>query len=625
MLQVELVSIRELLGMNFFIPSYQRGYRWDPQQVKDLLEDIWAFASKKKGDNEIYCIQPLVLKAREEDRFSRIKNEAKDLQEIERILKGSWEVIDGQQRLTTIYILLSCLKEKKNKYTIEYETRPESIKFLEKIDTSNKEEANKNIDFFYMYETWDTIDNWIKEKEEEKKEKFKETLLNRVKFIRYIADEKENSIKVFTRLNIGKIALTDSELIKALFLNRTNFKEKSHLHLQQQEIASEWDKIEYTLQNDEFWLFMHGTEYDKPTRIDYIFDLIREHDVLKLNDLLKDNHKSLEDIIGTDNHKTFRYFYEYFKHHESDINLLDTWSKVKNYFQTIREWFDDLELYHYVGYLIALDKVNISNLILKWQEYNKPSFAKYVKSKIKENLKACKDLEKEYESDGKPSKRTCNPLLLLHNIQTVINQNSQLTADQKYNLPVFYKFPFHLFKREKWDVEHIDSNTTNNLEDEKSQKEWLKDMAVEISNEKLKQEIKIFIQSYDITKFGELQVKVEKFSDSEKSERLNEEEKNKVWNFCLLDSSTNRSYGNAIFSAKRRTIIGKDRGKSISIIDNLNIEEKDGAIAFVPPVTKNVFQKYYNPGTNILRMWTKEDAKAYKKNIESTLKGFLQE
>ena len=38
--KIELKSVRELLGMKFFIPNYQRGYRWTEQQVLDLLNDI---------------------------------------------------------------------------------------------------------------------------------------------------------------------------------------------------------------------------------------------------------------------------------------------------------------------------------------------------------------------------------------------------------------------------------------------------------------------------------------------------------------------------------------------------------------------------------------------------------
>ena len=45
--------------------------------------------------------------------------------------------------------------------------------------------------------------------------------------------------------------------------------------------------------------------------------------------------------------------------------------------------------------------------------------------------------------------------------------------------------------------------------------------------------------------------------------------------------------------------------------------------AFIPPCTKNVFLKYYNPLTNNLREWDKTDAEAYEKNIKDTLQIFL--
>lgn len=100
--------------------------------------------------------------------------------------------------------------------------------------------------------------------------------------------------------------------------------------------------------------------------------------------------------------------------------------------------------------------------------------------------------------------------------------------------------------------------------------------------------------------------------------------KNQIWNFVLLDAGTNRGYGNAIFPAKRRTIIAKSSGKKISIdIDAKNgfeIKEEDGAIAFVPPVTQNVFLKYYTKKIDSLTRWTKQDAGDYKENIREALK-----
>ena len=134
-----------------------------------------------------------------------------------------------------------------------------------------------------------------------------------------------------------------------------------------------------------------------------------------------------------------------------------------------------------------------------------------MKDKIKERIKDCNNLAKQYEVDGGPAKTTCRPLLLLHNIQTVVNQNSQLSSKEEYKLPVFYKFPFHLFKNENWDVEHIDSNTTNGLENEKDQKEWLKYSVLGADlSEELKERIKLFISGKGRESFEVLCQEIEK-------------------------------------------------------------------------------------------------------------------
>ena len=104
------------------------------------------------------------------------------------------------------------------------------------------------------------------------------------------------------------------------------------------------------------------------------------------------------------------------------------------------------------------------------------------------------------------------------------------------------------------------------------------------------------------------------------------EEKNRVWNYTLLDSSTNRSYGNAIFSAKRRVIISKDKGKSIAIPQfsrggKWELKKSVEVISsFVPPCTKQVFLKYYSPTIGDNNYWTKADAEAYQRDIQECIK-----
>jgi hypothetical protein len=122
-------------------------------------------------------------------------------------------------------------------------------------------------------------------------------------------------------------------------------------------------------------------------------------------------------------------------------------------------------MFHYVGYLVE-QNVKLSEIYKKWTG-DKTKFIEGLKEEIKKKIVNCNDLDKQYELNGCPQKTTCKPLLLLHNIKTVINQNNRIKSEEKYALPIFYKFPFHLFKSESWDVEHIDSNTTNALDKEK--------------------------------------------------------------------------------------------------------------------------------------------------------------
>lgn len=650
---LELKSVAELQDLAFYIPDYQRGYRWTQRQVEDLLNDIFEFSQKDNAG--IYCLQPLVVVPRSSDEQPLDKAHATEVNE-------QWEVVDGQQRLTTIRLILEVLGL--SRYNIIYQTRRDSAGFLNEITTEEaagekaeetaekkaeekaEEKAKNNIDFYHIYLAVTVIRRWLDEKKIDK-EKFQDILLNRVKFIWY--ETEEDPKEVFTRLNIGKISLTNAELIKALLLNKSNFdsSDDDKIRLWQQEIAMKWDVIEYALQSNEFWLFLNAPGDERPTRIDYVFDMICRCDMLGCKDE-KDT---------SDEFRTFRYFYHYLAvQKQKEISLAQAvrtiWEKVREIFQTLQEWFDDMELYHYVGYLICMGS-NVDEIYEHWNDSdNKAGFIeKYLKEEIKKTI-PYKDIENtvyEVKQEGSQfkggSKTNCRPILLLHNLQTVINQNRILGANAKYKNGVFYKFPFHLYKSEGWDVEHIDSNTENGLNDIQSQREWLLNAYFGLQEgtySELQDNIKKFFKQYtgkayeqngDSNKqtvrngqFAELKKQIE---DIGGSKRLDQNEKNKIWNFTLLDSSTNRSYGNAIFPAKRRVIIGKDQGKRFSLPTIDENEEivlgsaENGSSSFIPPCTRYVFLKYYNTASFDPNAWTKDDAETYKNNIKEVLKDFL--
>ena len=94
-----LKYINQLKGIVFHIDKYQRGYRWGKREIFSLLEDIYSF--KKSSNNSFYCLQPLVVSKKEDNNY---------------------ELIDGQQRSTTIYLILKYLLNE-DFYTLKYETR----------------------------------------------------------------------------------------------------------------------------------------------------------------------------------------------------------------------------------------------------------------------------------------------------------------------------------------------------------------------------------------------------------------------------------------------------------------------------------------------------------------------
>lgn len=641
---VMLKPVKELLGMNFFIPDYQRGYRWKEQQAEDLLNDIWSFAEDdKKSPAEIYCIQPLVVQRKDQKILEKIHN-AKTVEEVEKLIKGAWNVVDGQQRLTTIFLILSVL-EMQDLYEIEYQTRKGSKDFLKNITEKDKDQ---NIDFFHMYLVHDTIKKWFKNNVVDK-EKFKETLLEKVNFIWYqISSEEEDfnhksAIAAFTRLNIGKIPLTDAELIKALFLNRSNFSCSSvELDKKQREIAMEWDKIEYSLQGDEFWLFLHGLEYSKPTRIDFIFDMIclndeyhiyyNERDGSKAQrENSKRKNEAIRKQIGDDEHKTFRYFYYAFNAEDLTAEFIDQkWSKIREYYQIFSEWYNDYKLYHYIGYLTTVfeDSNLVDELVDDWRNSSKREFVKKIEKRIFDVLSKSKgffDLdnfiyEEEY-NDKTTSKRDCVPVLLLHNIETIIQQNDKLVNDKQYALPNFSKFPFHLYKKEKWDVEHIRPNAGDKINSDEAKKVFAMLSKKYIGDKaNLANEIDKFLNG-DL-QFEDIFDKILQIDNS-----LSDSDKNKIWNYALLDEATNKEYGNVIFPIKRAFVANKERGYKIkykmSTDGEIDMSQRVEEIAFVPPCTRNVFAKFYTDIPDGMLEWTKTDAEAYLADIKEKLKKYL--
>lgn len=579
-------EIKELSKLKtFFIPKYQRGYRWQCINVKDLLNDLFDFINSKR---KVYSMQPLVVKSH----------------------NGHWNVVDGQQRLTTIAILLNYLVPTDKHYTIEYESRKGQELYL--VDN------NVNIDQYHINQAYKTIKEWFESHEEAVKKDFIDLLSDvteqHVKFIWF--ETPDDELKTFVRLNKDKIALTNAELIKALLLRKGNFEGDGVL--MQKNIAVEWNNIENTFQDDSFWRFIRPKSDNRETRIDYIFEIIRKKDYLNFNP--NDN------LVGTDKYATFRYFYEYVKKREIETKakregFVEIWDNVKKVYSILNHWFNDLYCFHYIGFLVVSDIDIIDTLLDEWNISGTtiPKFVSHLKTRISKVIAKYANLDYQYELNGCP-KTNCFNILLLFNIESILVRNRSLSSISETQ--VAHKFPFHLLKEENWNIEHIASNTDNSLEDINSQKEWLKTYLLdEEVNDKLKREITTYIKE-EKGNFDAIKSSVENIKPVDKSEVLSYSDKNKIWNFCLLDESTNKSYGNAIFPIKRRTILGKEMGIRYIVDNNLDVTMDKVKVAYVPQCTINVFAKTYTNISTSPREWTIKDATAYKQAIATCLKDF---
>ena len=633
--------------MKFFIPEYQRGYRWKTRQVLDLLEDIQEFITNTPGG--MYCLQPLVVKKKEQHNDETLLDnvkKAQNIQEVKNLLAEKWEVVDGQQRLTTLYILIKYLNNNVPFYQIDYATRDKSLVYLNKIETQEtKEDAKQYIDFFHMQNTYEQINKWFEGKNKEEKTSFLNAIINRTEFIWY--ECAEDPIEVFTRLNIGKISLTNSELVKALFLNSSHFVSDQ---IRQNEIAVLWDRMEYALQKDEFWCFIHENGYEQPTRIDFILELLVKLKNEKKNGKgkKKQTDDSKDDFnwmvndkdLDSDHYRTFRYFYHLFKKNKDQENLVNKiWGEVKRVFDELVEWYNDNECYHYIGFLVhdAERKGNtfdFKTLIDNWrQSENKEAFkSKQLKEPIIKILqnKETNNLDKQYEMDKNSSKTLCYPLLLLFNIQSIVDKNNKFKKDGKFDALDFERFPFNLFKKENgWDIEHIAANTESSFPTEKDRLQFLEYVKQStVISDDLKERVESYIEKHKSV--GDLDKKTDADSTFNiirkeiEEGTLDDNKRNKVWNFCLLDQSTNRSYGNSIFALKRKEILLRERGLDINgqPLSNDDNDKTKKRRVFIPKCTLNAFTKFYNQDSKDLSVWGKEDAEAYRKAIHLTLKDF---
>lgn len=646
-------AIGELLdGRYFYIPSYQRGYRWTEKQVGDLLRDLLCFANDLTNENldktqdQFYCLQPVIAHPiTDKDKLQTIfgENFNEDMTE-----HGVWEIIDGQQRLTTIYLLYKYLLEilnydddylkkylRKEVYHIFYATRDDSARFLkeislDKIKEDNGEVAGSNVDFFHMVNAYKYIDEWINKEGGEINSRYQMNddprsicnelfdLLNgkrntkggsvQVLWYEIAADEGKNNIKEFQKINTGKIRLTDAELIKGLFLLDRNFSHDEKA-IRQSELALEWEYIENVLHADNFWYFLQKKGTDMPNRISLLFMLIYKR--YKLKDIPKEqveeeSAKIDEQLADVRQSTIFRYYYSRFEGKsgkELQQEVSSAWDEVMELFRTLDDWFSTPYLYNIIGLLSQCGE-DLSRLIIYFDNMPPTSCRKDFEQYLRERI-ACQlsgihvDTDSHEITNSYKEHSNIYKLLLTLNIHLLNEQNAKMQSESD-----LYKFPFDVLNAQNWDIEHIDSFHTNALKSDSDKTEWI-DTALMDRQDALTEDERIQIERLKSERNFDEAISLLKQNAHE--DDADEETKNSVGNLTLLDASTNRSYGNSLFCTKRRVIIERI---------------KEGV--FVPIATQYVFAKFFDKtGTN-RSIWSADDMKEYQHYIYDNIKDYLK-
>lgn len=591
---MELKAISELNKYTFIIPYQQRGYKWTPDNVRILLNDFKDFIDSKK---QLYCLQPVAVVEDEND-------------------KSKITVIDGQQRLTTLYLLWKYLQPDEPTYDFEFErdNQNERKNFLNsKIEALN----DSNIDFYYISRAYLTIIEWFHDVEDYQflkddkqrcvlrngenidkvKSNFKDLLnapkdANSIQALWYKVD-KGKKHETFRNINSGKIQLSNSDLIKALLLNNKNGIENH------QQIAAQFELMERQLAEDRFWYMLQPKDIEPlkgQSRIDLIFNMVAG---------IKSDEYQIEP------RKSFFKFSDY-----STEQLLDMWKNVREKYQRLRDLFDDPYTFHYVGFLTFCN-VKLETILKWYEDVPKSEFVTKLREEIKEKLKL-KKLEIYSYGDKKDDLRK---IFVLHNIETLLFRYENLKKRKELRFS-YEIFPFELLYTQRWNIEHIASQTDNNLKTEKDRTDWIDSVVAdfpEVFEKKTRPSLKKLRQKAeenlkDDDNFNRL---YEMIIKNVEDNPIKEEYKNGIGNLVLLDEHTNKSFHNALFPRKRRIVI------MASGLTNKSDTEKV-QLVYVPVCTQQVYTKSYNKRSSVnLNSWDKDDYDAYIADIKEKLDYYL--
>lgn len=555
----------------YYIPLYQRGYKWTSNQIIKLLEDINNF---ERQPGKFYCVQNITL----------VPNKK----------KKCYNVVDGQQRLTTMSLLLSVLDaselvEKKLQFP-ENSIRHYTNKFVknwiigdadlpDSWDEFIAHDSNyDHQDIYHLFSGYKTIEKWFTTNEVSKDE-FKDKLLQDVKFIcNVIEGEKEE--KIFGNLNSKRIYLDGADLVRAILITRVTqegaktdtIKDIVRINERRVRIGWELDHI------NQWWNQSEVKAYFKPfmqlsVSGDIHFD-IEKHPINQLL-MLYASSKGW-DSLSLEN-----------------IEQLENTTKLYNELQDLHfemvDWFTHSELYHYLGFLFHQSSVekDFYEVLAYFRTKckTKKDFSVYLLQKIEKDLFGDKTIDEVFEENKKwYSEEKLVPILVFLDLIEALKENRK-------------KLHVTAFLKKDNDIEHIYPQNPRNEKDKRGYLTYL----IELNPKILADSRLVDTGIKDLSEFV-MDELIEDYRQKISTDSIG--------NLVLLYYKINRSLQNKHYAYKRKRVL-----------DEYN------AGVYIQPHTLKVFSRYFQDSESEYtdgKFWTQEDIDENENHIKKTMEEFFK-
>lgn len=557
----------------FFIAPYQRGYKWKSatkfDQVPVLLTDLYeAYKKPSNTKGKEYFLQYITVKSNKENR------------------QNVFEVIDGQQRLTTISLLFYVLEEdtfnqknitiKNDKALLNFARYSKERKhiFKEIIELSNSNDIDfisiKKQDVFYMLQAVICIKNFfniLKEKNPDNFDVFITFIRENVKIILNKEDEYTSAEEVFSSLNSNQVPLTNAYLIKGLLLTKASrgYTENRKKHFK--EIMDEravmgrtWDEMNSWFDQKEIALYFFEKEKDCLAEMLKLINFKQKEDKDIVIDAFRDKLKGGGQVYN-DSYELFNHFHDNIITSDEAVQCLN---EVKHYFKRLQSWYYDDYIHNLLGYYLLYNRNQLNTILTLSNEALITKLKDFIVSKIplSDELKDLKYIPSNSNSNKK--------------IQDILLVLSVFPSGEEINEKMNYRFDFKEYLEENWSLEHIFPQNPNSdnvvINDDKP---WI----IEAISNKIK-ELKKADNQDVINQLEETKQKVENNKDVPSNSiefiynDFTEKQTHSLGNMALLSGSVNSALSNGFFNTKRKILLSRiNRG------------------SFVPKHTIDVFSK----------------------------------